>query len=196
MRINLQTFNKYFPLRNRNIKENQNSFSPTLSSTNPFAPLAKDSVSISFGKKDHCSVQDFEVKTIPNLRCPACGLIMLTDKQEKFCKAIVEGMTQADAYRSAYDSENMADKTIYEAASRLMADSNIIARVQELRDLTAKASILTAQERLEWLSEIIRSKEESTTDRLKASDQMNKMQGEYIEKIKADINVKRLEDVL
>ena len=121
---------------------------------------------------------------------------MLTDKQEKFCKAIVEGMTQADAYRSAYDSENMADKTIYEAASRLMADSNIIARVQELRDLTAKASILTAQERLEWLSEIIRSKEESTTDRLKASDQMNKMQGEYIEKIKADINVKRLEDVL
>lgn len=122
---------------------------------------------------------------------------MLTDKQEKFCRAIVEGMTQADAYRSAYNSENMMDKTIHEEASRLMADPNISTRVQELRDMVANASILTAQERLIWLSGIIRSKEESTTDRLKASDQMNKMQGEYVEKIRADVNVKaKLEDLL
>ncbi len=81
MRINLQTINTYFSFKNQKLKEKQANFSQSSNVTNPFAPLAKDSVQISFGASDHCSVQDFEVKTIPNLRCPACGLIMLTDKQ-------------------------------------------------------------------------------------------------------------------
>lgn len=120
---------------------------------------------------------------------------MLTAKQEAFCQNIIQGMSQADAYRSAYEN-NMSDKTIHEAASRLMADSNIIARVTELRNEVAKISIMTAQERLVWLSGLIQSKAETTADKLKASDQMNKMQGEYVTKIEGDIKVARLEDLI
>lgn len=68
---------------------------------------------------------------------------MLTAKQEEFCKGIIEGKSQADAYRSAYSCKRMSDKTIWENASRLMADSKVLARVQELRDQIAKASITT-----------------------------------------------------
>lgn len=121
---------------------------------------------------------------------------MLTAKQEKFCQCIIEGMSQADAYRNAYDTKRMTDKTIYEKASRLMSDDKVRARVQELRDQVADESVMTARERLEWLTKIIKSNEETTADKLKASDQMNKMQGEYLTRIEGDIKMHKLEDLL
>lgn len=121
---------------------------------------------------------------------------MLTAKQENFVKGIIEGMSQADAYRSAYNTKRMTDKTIWENASRLMNDGKVLARVQELRDQLAKQSIMTAQERLEWLTSIIKSDKETTADKLRASDQMNKMQGEYITKVEGNIGLAKLEDLL
>ncbi len=112
---------------------------------------------------------------------------MLTAKQELFAQKIVEGMTQADAYRSAYSAKRMTDKTIHENASRLANDSKVKARIEELREQLAKVSIMTAQERLEWLTGIIKSEAETTTDKLRASDQMNKMQGEYVQKVEAEV---------
>ena len=120
---------------------------------------------------------------------------MLTPKQEKFAQSIVEGMSQADAYRSAYSTKRMADKTIWENASRLMADSKVKARVQELRDRIATASVMTAQERLEWLTELINGGG-LVQDKLRAIDIMNKMQGEYVQKVEANVNVAKLEDLL
>ena len=111
---------------------------------------------------------------------------MLTPKQEVFVQKIVEGMTQADAYRSAYSTKNMSDKTIHEAASRLMADSKISARVSELREQIDTRAIMTAQERLEWLTGIING-EEDINAKLKAIDIMNKMQGEYVQKVEAEV---------
>ena len=112
---------------------------------------------------------------------------MLTPKQEVFARKIVEGMTQADAYRAAYSCKRMTDKTIWENASRLMADSKVQARVKELRDRINDEAIMSAQKRLEWLTKVIQNDEESTGDRLKAIDLMNKMQGEYIQKIAAEV---------
>ena len=112
---------------------------------------------------------------------------MLTPKQEVFARKIVEGMTQADAYRSAYSCKRMTDKTIWENASRLMADSKVQARVKELRDKINDEAIMSAQKRLEWLTKVIQNEDESTGDKLKAIDLMNKMQGEYVQKIAAEV---------
>lgn len=57
----------------------------------------------------------------------------MTSKQERFCQEIVKGKSQADAYRAAYAAKGMKKKTIVEAASRIMADSNVAARVAALR---------------------------------------------------------------
>ena len=114
--------------------------------------------------------------------------MLLTPKQETFAQKIIEGMSQADAYRSAYSCARMSDKTIWENASRLMADSKVKARVQELRDRIASESVMSAQERLEWLTRLVQDEEQITPDKLKAIDIMNKMTGEYVTKVDASVN--------
>ena len=130
---------------------------------------------------------------------------MLTAKQEKFVQGIIEGMSQADAYRAAYPKQKCSDKTIWENASRIFNNSKVQARLKELRDQLAKPSIMTAQERLEYLTRVIKGEEPekyvqfiegekfeeeippSLKTRLNALDIMNKMTGEYTTKIEADV---------
>jgi phage terminase small subunit len=130
---------------------------------------------------------------------------MLTAKQEAFVKNIIDGMSQADAYRSAYDTKRMKDKTVWEKASALMKNDKVTARVKELRDQMMKPSIMSAQERLEYLTRVIKGEElekyatyvdnervivdqpPSIKTRLDALDIMNKMQGEYKQKIEAEV---------
>jgi len=45
----------------------------------------------------------------------------LTPKQEKFAQSVASGKSQADAYRMAYNAENMKDETVWARASELMA---------------------------------------------------------------------------
>jgi phage terminase small subunit len=114
-------------------------------------------------------------------------------------------MSQADAYRSAYNTKRMADKTIHENASRLANDSKISARISELRGQLAKETIMSAQERLEYLTRIVRGDEKeivpnivngevfevevpvSIKTRIDAIDKMNKMTGEYVQKVQAEV---------
>ena len=54
----------------------------------------------------------------------------LTPKQEKFAQSVVSGMNQSDAYRAAYKVRpNTKPETVNQAASRIMSDSNVAARV-------------------------------------------------------------------
>jgi phage terminase small subunit len=112
---------------------------------------------------------------------------MLTAKQEQFVQNIIQGMSQADAYRSAYNCKRMSDNAIYVNASKLVADAKVALRIKELREQLATPAIMSAQERLRWLTGIIKSDNESTDTKLKASDQMNKMQGEYNQRVTATI---------
>jgi hypothetical protein len=57
----------------------------------------------------------------------------LTGKQEAFCQGVgTRGETLTQAYRSAYDCQNMAPSTVNEHACRLMANDKIKARVNAL----------------------------------------------------------------
>ena len=112
---------------------------------------------------------------------------MLTAKQEAFVQNILQGMSQADAYRSAYPNQRMSDKTVWETASKLMANPKVITRLTELRDKLANERIMSAQKRMEWLTEVVKSVEASYSDKLKAVDIMNKMDGEYVQKIAAEV---------
>ena len=113
---------------------------------------------------------------------------MLTIKQEKFVKNIMLGMSQADAYRASYNAKNMGDNAIYREASLLMENPKVSQRLKELRDQLANESIMSAQKRMEWLTSIVNATGESTGDRLKAIDILNKMSGEYVQKVQADVD--------
>lgn len=122
---------------------------------------------------------------------------MLTAKQERFALNIVNGMSQADAYRDAYPGIKMTDKTVWEKASVLAKKDKVRSRIDELRAEIAKPYIMTAQERLEWLTTVVKDDEQVIDVRLKASDQMNKMQGAYVQRIEADVSANvKLEDIL
>lgn len=138
---------------------------------------------------------------------------MLTPKQEKFVRNLIQGMSQREAYKNSYDASNMTDKTIDEEACRLFKDSKISARYKELQDRLQDATIMTAKERLEYLTEVImglqgenivevvdgevleRTVPTSLKNKLSAIDLMNKMQGEYVTKVEGNVSVK-LEDLL
>ena len=125
---------------------------------------------------------------------------MLTVKQEKFIQNIIKGMTQRDAYKNSYDAKNMKDETIDNKACKLFKQDKIRARYEELLSKIENKAILSAQERQIWLSKVIRGEIKITqeydnevkeyepymSDKLKAIDILNKMSGEYVEKVKVD----------
>lgn len=74
----------------------------------------------------------------------------LTQKQEAFVLAFIETGNAAEAYRRAYDVRSQTlHSTIYSSASRLLADPNISARVNELRSMVQQTSIYSALQALE-----------------------------------------------
>lgn len=57
----------------------------------------------------------------------------LTFKQEQFCRGIVEGKTQIEAYREAYNSTSTNQVAIEVTACQLASDPRIALRILELR---------------------------------------------------------------
>ncbi len=78
----------------------------------------------------------------------------LTAKQEAFAQAVAGGMTQADAYRSAYDCENSSEQVIYNEASLLMQDHEVAVRVSELRAALAAKALWTREDSVKALKSI------------------------------------------
>ncbi len=62
----------------------------------------------------------------------------LTLKQEKYVQELVKGKTQREAYKAAYNTRKMTDKTIDEKASRLLSQGKVRARYNELKQRLIK----------------------------------------------------------
>lgn len=114
---------------------------------------------------------------------------MLTPKQERFIQNIVSGMSQRQAYKDAYNAENMTDETIDVRACELFNDSKIRVRYQELINKLEEETLMTATEKRRMLKEMALDTSNSITDRIKAIDTDNKMTGEYVTKIEGDIGI-------
>ncbi len=81
----------------------------------------------------------------------------LTIRQEKFAQKYVECGNASEAYRYAYPSSaKRKDKTVWENASRLMANSKVSARVKELKEASRQASQITREEILKLCADVIR----------------------------------------
>ena len=80
----------------------------------------------------------------------------LTIKEEIFIQRRIEGYSQTEAYRFAYDCENMKDKTVTEKASKLMAKDNVRARYEELLNEHKQKALYTREEAVNdliWIKE-------------------------------------------
>lgn len=110
----------------------------------------------------------------------------LTAQQEKFCQCIADGLNQADAYRSAYKVGKSKPETVIQNASRLMADSNVSARVAELRKSLADKSLWTREQSVAAL--VSETEGDRAADRISAIKALNEMHG-YNAPIKSDVTL-------
>ena len=101
----------------------------------------------------------------------------LTAKQEAFAQAVAGGMTQADAYRSAYDCENSSEQVIHNEASLLMQNREISVRVSELKEAIAIAAIWTRLDSVQTLADIAKDAEARANEKVSAIKELNAMQG-------------------
>lgn len=101
----------------------------------------------------------------------------LTAKQEAFAQAVADGMTQADAYRKAYDAGRMKAETIQNNASSLMKHNGVSARIKELKAKVAEKHIWTREKSVRVLSEIADDEESRNPDKVSAIKELNAMHG-------------------
>ena len=100
---------------------------------------------------------------------------MLTAKQEKFAQCIADGMTQADAYRSAFDAARMGSSSIQVEASKLMDNPKVALRVTELRKKLENRHLWTREDSVRVLREVADSAKGS--ERVQAIKELNAMHG-------------------
>lgn len=101
----------------------------------------------------------------------------LTSQQEKFAQEVASGKSQSDAYRIAYPkSVKWKPETVHQAASRMMADGNVYARVEEIRAELAERGLWTREQSVLALVGVVKAPEKAT-DIVAAVKELNSMHG-------------------
>ena len=115
----------------------------------------------------------------------------LTIKQEKFVQSLLKGMSQREAYKNSYGKV----KASYEELNKRAEDKAIMSAIERKKWLT-KVINCDVKVKQEYDNEI-KEYDPYMSDRLKALDMLNKMDGVYVTKVNGDINVnKKLEDMI
>ena len=128
---------------------------------------------------------------------------MLRPKQEKFIQNIINGMSQRQAYKNAYNAK-YSDKAIDEKASTLFNSEKVQQRYKELLLQLEDKSIMSAKERMKWLTDVVKGNikhisygsegqeyenEAYISDKMKAIDILNKMTGQYVTKFQGEVTL-------
>ncbi|GMQ74287.1 terminase [Tetragenococcus halophilus] len=104
-------------------------------------------------------------------------------RHEKFVQCLITGMSQRKSYREAFkQSIRWKDTTVDSKASTLFKTDKVMERYKELLEEAQDEAIMTRKARMVLLSEIAESTEE-VKDQIKAIDTLNKMDGDYIQQI-------------
>ena len=113
-------------------------------------------------------------------------ILALTEKQEKFCRNIVSGMTTKDAYISAYNT-SCKDQTAWVEATRLLNREDIQNKIQALKkpiEIAVQANVQNArQEQIEFIKKRIAICEQKEDEQslIRWNEQLNKIYALYKE---------------
>ena len=100
-----------------------------------------------------------------------------------FCRHLVTGVSQSEAYRLAYDASGMQPATVHREASRLMANPRVATRIRTLQ-LQIDSQVVSDQiadktEVLETLTRILRGDQQATAQQLRAGELLAKYHGVF-----------------
>jgi len=118
-------------------------------------------------------------------------LSKLTVKQEKFAKEYVKCGCASEAYRHAYNTSRMKDKSIHELSCRLLADVKVSSRVDQLKVKASKRHEITLDKMLEmFLEDRDQAKAlDQTSVAISADNSIAKMLGHMIERSEKKIDI-------
>ena len=118
--------------------------------------------------------------------------VRLTDKQRKFCDEYLIDLNATQAAIRAGYTEKYANTN----ASKLLQNTTITEYIKQLTEDAQTARIMTARERQAILSDIAKDAQNELSDRIRAIDTLNKMTGEYTQKVSidGDVGVKIVDD--
>ena len=103
----------------------------------------------------------------------------LNARQKAFCEYYVAcGNATEAAIKAGYKEKNARF-----VGCENLTKANIKEYIEELQQKAQTSRIMSAIERREFLTKIILKEDAKDTDRLKALDILNKMDGEYTEKV-------------
>nr|DAW53143.1 MAG TPA: Terminase small subunit [Caudoviricetes sp.] len=109
----------------------------------------------------------------------------LNARQKAFCEFyVVSGNATEAATKAGYKEKNARF-----IGSENLTKANIKDYIEELQEKAKGNRIMTAIERKEFLTKMILKEETKDTDRLKALDILNKMDGEYTQKVEVNGNI-------
>ncbi len=109
--------------------------------------------------------------------------LVLTQGREAFAVNLSLGMEQTDAHIAAFPNDTSTRKTHRENSSRLAKDSNVVARVAELRNKAVSPKIATLTRRKEHASAIMEDAESSRYEQLAANKLVGDYEGNFVKKI-------------
>ena len=118
----------------------------------------------------------------------------LTGKQEAFAQLVAKGSMLVEAYREAGYMPNGSDKTQWEAASRLMANSKVLARVKQLQaDMEEDRRTIERRREEYVLKRLQEEAEGADTDgaRVRALELMGKTIGMFTDRVETDDKAER-----
>jgi phage terminase small subunit len=98
--------------------------------------------------------------------------VALTSQQELFAQGVAAGKSQSEAYRSAYPKAlSWAPETVWNRASALMRDSEVVARVEAIRAELAEKGLWSREQSVKALIGIINRKmvDEATGKEIQAA---------------------------
>ena len=111
---------------------------------------------------------------------------------EEYAQARSEGLSQRKAYRRAFPrSINSKDETIDNNAYNLEKRTEIITRIQEIKEMAAFAAggaVMNRNEKRKILAAMARDENLSPLERQKAIDIDNKMEDEYVQRVSAEVS--------
>ena len=105
----------------------------------------------------------------------------LTPKQEKFAQLVASGVNQSDAYRRVYNADKMSGSTVNRQAHEVAQNSNVTARIAELRKPIIEAHQYTLESYVKRMNEVAEMAFEQgqTAAGVKALENVGKVLGLY-----------------
>lgn len=118
--------------------------------------------------------------------------VTVTERQKKFAEYYAQCGNAAQSAIQAGYSKKYANTN----ASKLLQNTTITEYIKQLTEDAQTARIMTACERQALLSDIAKDKQNELSDRIRAIDTLNKMTGEYTQKVSidGDVGVKIVDD--